>query len=164
VASEAERAEALTRAADEQSDELVAVWRLVSVQVRCWVEDCGVSLVEIDASLVEIDASLVEIEVIEEVDSVFADGLRRAGTMVALELSLLEACVVASLVSLSFGVWALARLFLLHHRRHQQRSTTGSHHSCHDRRPWHRWRQLPPSLTLAQRWEMTSQMMQLVTA
>jgi hypothetical protein len=150
VASEAERAEALRRAADEQSDELVAVWGLVSVQVRCWVEDCGVSL--------------VEIEVIEEVDSVFEDGLRRVGTMVALELSLLEACVVASLVSLSFGVWALARLFLLHHRRHQQRSTTGSLHSCHDHRPWHRWRQLPPSLTLAQRWEMTSQMMQLVTA
>ncbi len=80
MASEAERAEALTRPADEQSGELAAVWGLVSARVRCWVEDCGVSLVE-------TGASLVEIEVIEEVDSVFVDGLRPAGKVVALELS-----------------------------------------------------------------------------
>lgn len=152
-----ERAEALTRVADEPSDELAAVWGLVSAQVRHWVEDRGVSLVE-------IDASLVEIEVIEGFDSVSVDDLRRAGTMVALELSLLGACVVAVLVSLSFGVWALARLFLLHHCRHRRRSTRRSRHSCPDRQPWHRWRQLPLSLTLEQRREMTSQMMQLVTA
>jgi hypothetical protein len=58
---------------DELSDELAAVQRSVSAQARCWVDDCGVSS--------------VEIEVIEEVGWLFVNGHRRAGTRVALELS-----------------------------------------------------------------------------
>lgn len=53
-------------------------------------------------------------EIIAEVDSVLVDAHRQAGTMVALELSWLEACVAASLISLSWiCVWALTLILSL---------------------------------------------------